>query len=295
MPVIEVNRMWSREDSDAQLEDRFKKAVLNYTDTYQVLCTADTTISEIYSAPGLPAAGSTYPGNPYIYAQKARPQRISPTLWHVTIGYSGEVGINASGQVVSPIDARPRKRYVSREVEKEVDEDYLGNRITNVIGEPLKARVTFYERQLIITRNMPFFNTYALSDYDEATNSDWFEGWPPGTGRVRIDAENVFSETSGYFVVTGTFTFKKPYRTTPDKAWYSRIRNDGFYEKKDLVGPPAPGQPTFKIIPAVDDHNEPVTQPVQLDVDGYRLTNGTAYWLEFQHFTPLPFSALGLV
>ncbi len=93
--------------------------MLYYTDTYQVLCTPDTTINEIYSAPGLPAAGSTYPGNPYVYAEKARPRRISPVLWHVTVNYSGEVGLSASGGIVSPIDARPRKRSVSREVERE--------------------------------------------------------------------------------------------------------------------------------------------------------------------------------
>jgi hypothetical protein len=159
-----------------------------------------------------------------------------------------------------------------------------------VLGEPLKAKVIFYERQIIITRNMLFFNDYAISDYDEAVNSDWFEGWPPGTGRVRIDADNVYNESTGYWVVTGIFTFKKPYRTTPDKAWYSRLRNDGYYEKIDLVGPGAGSA----IVPAVDGHKEPVTQPVQLDADGYRITNGTAYWLEVKHFRPRPFSALGL-
>lgn len=282
--------MWSREESDAELEDRYKKAMLYYTDTYQVLCTPDTTINEVYSAPGLPAAGSTYPGNPYVYAQKARPRRISPVLWHVTVAYSGEVGLGPTGGIVSPIDARPRKRSVSREVEREVDEDINGNRITNVLGEPLKAKVTFYERQIIITRNMLFFNDYAISDYDEAVNSDWFEGWPPGTGRVRVDAENVYNESTGYWAVTGIFTFRKPYRTTPGKAWYSRLRNDGYYEKIDLVGPGAGSA----IVPAVDDHKEPVTQPVQLDADGYRITNGSAYWLEIQHFNPRPFSALGL-
>lgn len=283
--------MWSRQSSGADLTENKRKINLGYEQSYQVYTTPDTEITELYYAPGLPAAGTEYPGVRYIYAQRARPRRISPTYWIVDVSYEGETAFTSGGGLGTPMDARPRIRWGVREVEREVDEDWNGNRITNVLGEPLTARVTFYERIATVTRNMLFFNHYAFSAYDFAVNSDPVLGWPPGTVRVKVEAENVFDDVTGYWIVTGSFTFKRPYRTTSDKAWYSRIRNDGFYEKVPTVGP---GDP-MKVTQAVDANKVPVTKPVQLDLNGIQLTNGTATWLDFKHFDSLPFSALGIL
>jgi hypothetical protein len=282
--------MWSRQTSGADLTENKRKINLSYESSYQVFTTADTEITELYYAPGLPAAGSEYPGVPYIYAQRARPRRISPVYWIVDVSYEGETAFTSGGGLGTPMDARPRIRWGVREVEREVDEDWDGNRITNVLGEPLVSRVIFYERVATVTRNMLFFNHYAFSPYDFAVNSDPVFGWPPGTVRVKVEAENVFNDVTGYWTVTGTFTFKRPYRTTSDKAWYSRLRNDGFYSRDpNFVGPFPP------IVQAVDANKVPVTKPVQLDLDGNQLTNGTATWLDFKHFDSLPFSALGIL
>lgn len=292
--------MWSRETSDANLTDNYKKTTFGFLQCYQVFTSPDTEILEVYTAPGLPAAGSTFPGlPPYVFAKMAKPRRISPMYWLVDVEYEGEISLTSGGGIGSPFDARPRVKRMSREVMVDVDEDYDGNRITNTIGEPLTARIMLFERVYTVTRNMLFFNDYAFSDYDLAVNSDYFLGWPPGTGRVKIEAENVYADTGygGYWTVTGTFYFKKPYRTTPDKAWYSRHRNDGYYVRDpDFVGPiPPPPATQPKLVPAVDKNKVPVTKPVQLDANGNQLTDGTAYWLEKRHFETLPFSALGLL
>jgi hypothetical protein len=290
--------MWSRQTSGADLTENKRKINLGYEQSYQVFTTPDTEITELYYAPGLPAAGTEYPGVRYIYAQRARPRRISPTYWIVDVSYEGETAFTSGGGLGTPMDARPRIRWGVREVEREVDEDWDGNRITNVLGEPLTARVIFYERVATVTRNMLFFNHYAFSAYDFAVNSDPVLGWPAGTCRVKVEAENVFNDVTGYGTVTGTFTFKRPYRTTADKAWYSRIRNDGFYclpginPGPGLVGPPVG---IAEAVECADKNKVPLTRPGQLDLDGYQLSDGTATWLDFKHFDSLPFSALGIL
>jgi hypothetical protein len=287
--------MWSRQTSGADLSDNSRKVTLGFQESYQVFTTPDTSILELYYAPGLPAAGSQYPGIPYVYAQRARPRQISPVYWIVDVMYDGEIAFNPGGSIGTPMDARPRIRWGVREVEREVDEDWDGNRIVNTIGEPLTARFTFYERVATVTRNMLFFNHYALSAYDFAVNSDTVLGWPPGTVRVKVEAENVFDDTTGYWTVTGTFNFKRPYRTTTDKAWYSRIRNDGYYERDPNFVGPLPTGDLPPIVQAVDANKVPVTRPVQLDANGTKITSGLAYWLDIKHFDSLPFSALGIL
>lgn len=297
--IYDVQRMWSQNASDAEQDSKGHKVRFGFSEMYQVFASPDTDILEIYSAPGLPAAGSSYPGFPYVRARVAEPKQVSPLLWHVAVEYDGEASIN-NGQIESPLDAVPVVQWDTVEVEREVDEDADGNRIANVLGEPLTARVVFYERVATVTQNMLFFNTYALSAYDFAVNSDWFLNWPPGTARVKLSVRDVNPDREGdikYVQVIGQFSFKRPYRTTPDKAWYSRIRHDGFYHLPgnnpgglSQVGPQVT---LFDAVRAVDKNKVETSKPVQLDLNGYRLDDGTATWLEFRHFDPLPFANIG--
>lgn len=300
MPTIySVEKMWSQNSGDAELVQTGEKFSLGFNEMYQVVTDPDATILDVYQAPGLPAAGSSYPGFPYVRAQIGTPRQISPVLWHVAVDYRGEAAF-ANGRFGTPLDIRPTVEWSTVEVEREVDEDRHGNRITNVLGEAMTARVVFYERVATVTQNMLFFNTYALSDYDFGTNSDWFLNWPPGSARVKIHVRNVNPDRPGdirYVQVTGYFTFKRPYRTTPDRVWWSRLRHEGFYHLPgNNPGPnnnQGPQVTLFDAVRAVDKNKVETTQPVQLDLQGYRLTNGTATWLEFEHFTPLPFANIG--
>ena len=74
--------------------------------------------------------------------------------------------------------------------------------------------------------------------------------------------------------------------TTDAKAWYARVRHEGFYERLA----------DDSIVRAVDDNKEPTAKPVLLDADGVRVTEpANTVWLEFPRFNPLPYSGLGLL
>jgi hypothetical protein len=142
------------------------------------------------------------------------------------------------------------------------------------------------------------FSPYVQARYRRAVNSDNFLGWPPGTAKLmKFSASNVFGETGGYWEITAQIRFRYPYRTTAEKAWYARVRHEGFYEKIDLSGPGA----GTRIVRAVDGNKEPMTRKVLLASDGYRLPvpaegeEQIANWLEFKLYDSLPFNALGLL
>lgn len=293
--IYDVRRMWSTQTSDAKADDRYRTVQLGFVDQYQVFASPDTTLLEIYQAPGIPAVGSSYPGIPTIYANRGVPKRISPVYWHFPITYEGEVSLTAAQNGVPgpATDARPLVDYGVRTVEMEVDEDYNGRPIQTANGEQTKLRKMFRERVITITRNMPFFDTYLSSLYDDATNSDTFMGWPPGTVTVELTAQNVYDKDIGYWRVRGVFYCRRPYRTTPAKAWYGRWRHEGFYERLDNAGPGPAGS---RIVRAVDGNKEPTTKPVLLNEQGYRITDSnSAYWVETQLYGSLPFNDLGLI
>ena len=86
--------------------------------------------------------------------------------------------------------------------------------------------------------------------------------------------------------MTASIRFRYPFNTTPEKAWYARVRHEGFYEKLS----------DGRIVRAIDDNGEPTTKPVLLKEDGTRETvSENAYWLEFKRYQPLPYNVLGLL
>jgi hypothetical protein len=91
--------------------------------------------------------------------------------------------------------------------------------------------------------------------------------------------------------VTGSIQFRLGIRTTDDKAWYKRVRNEGFYEKITDAFTSSP-----ILVQATDDNGKAMTRPVLLKSDGTRETDPTnAYWLEFPVYRSLPYQALGLI
>jgi hypothetical protein len=293
MTIVSVDKMWSRSGGNANLSDNFRKLSISFEEAYQVVTTVGTTELEVFQAPGIPAAGSSFPGFPFCYAESAKIQQVSPIFWIVSISYNGEIAPSAGGGTAStnPLLAPPKIDWDDVETEEEIDEDFDGNPIVTANNEPIYGvKAPFPDQTVTIRRNMSFFNSYVQARYRRATNSDTFLGWPPGTARVvKYSGSNVYDATFGYWEVTATIQFRFPYRTTADKAWYSRVRHEGFYEKVTVGSGTA-------IVRAADERGEPVTKPVLLDEDGYRVTDpANTYWLEFKKYDSLPFNALGLL
>jgi hypothetical protein len=284
MAIRSVDKMWSRANSSVNLSDGFRKFDASFSVAYQILHDANEPAINIYQAPGIPAAGSSFPGFPFVFADGAAIETVSPIYSIVTINYSGEIGPSQNN--TSPIFNPPRFDWDDVETEEEVDEDFDGNPIVTVNNEPISGiKRPIPDQTVTIRRNMPFFSPWIQAVYRQSVNSDLFLGWPAGTARLtKLSASSIYDPNFGYWEVTAVVQFRYPYRTTPARAWYKRVRHEGYYAKYGS-----------KILRAVDEAKQPVTKPILLKANGEPLPSGDpAHWLEFKIFNSLPFNALGL-
>jgi len=208
----------------------------------------------------------------------------------VTANYSGEIG-PGEGLGSSPVSNEVNITWRNATMDEEIDEDWDGKPIVTANDEPIYGITERISDQIAtIDRNYASINMYAIRGYLRATNSDAFLGWPPGTARLMdYQAAKTFTDGfGGFWKVSATIQFREAYRTTPDKAWYKRVRHEGV-----LVRDTAAGKPHI----AWDEVTKsPVTKPILLKANGTRETNSdSAHWLEFQTLNSLPFNVLGLI
>lgn len=283
-PAIE---MWSKQAGGANYQDTIVKITMQRAFTV----TLDVTdrLEVVYSAAGLPLINDLYPGTFSVICKDLAPQRVSPILAMVTCTYEGEVG--RGGLADTPIGSDPSIEWGGITTDEAIDQDWNGKAIVTVNNEPidgLTERLT--DDTVTIERNFLTINRYAVRAYRRAVNSDTFLGWPPGTARMIDDnAKAVFiNGVIKYWKVRAVFQFREPFRTTAAKAWYKRVRHEGF-----LVRDSAGDTPHI----AWDEKTKtPVTKPILLKANGTRETDpNAAHWLEIQTLGSLPFNALGLV
>lgn len=296
MPTVgDAKLMWNGPPSDATVSDNFRTMSFAPRQMYSIVTSFDATDLDVYKAPGLPYPGQPYPGTDYVIARKANLQRVSPIYWVATVDYEGQIaGFNPDGSPKSPIDAPPKIDFGSVVSEQDCDEDIDGNPIVTACNEALPgARRMLVDQTVVIKRNMLTFDTYLQSVYMESVNSDWFLGWPPGTAKLmQLRASNVIDKDFGYWEVTGEIHFRKPYRTTPEKAWYARLYHKGYLKKVPLI--PEPGR--FEIVRATDEDKGDSPVSVGLNEDGTQRTDtDPPFWKEFKLYQPLPYAALGLI
>ena len=293
MTIVSVASMWSRTESSAKLLDNFRRLEVTFRECFQVVCTYDTEAIEVYGATDpttglhIPFKGDVYAGTSTIYARTVSPKRISPILWHVDVDYQGEAG--PYGPSDNPLNTPPIFDFDDIETEEEIDEDWNGYPIINANYEPIEGvKVDIPDLVLNIQRNFATYSSYTQAQYRRATNSDTFNGWPPGTARLtKLKAKSVSDSLAAYWNVSASIRFRYPYRTTAAKAWYSRIRHEGFYERLTAGG---------AIVRACDGYKRPVQKKILLKENGTRETDpNNTFWLEIQKYDSLPFSALGLL
>jgi hypothetical protein len=293
--------MWSRQDSSADATDNFRRLRASFTEAYQVLHSVDATDFDIYSAQGLPYVGQPFPNTDFVLAQKGSIRKIGPILSHVIIKYEGEVApLTSNGSPSSsPIAAAPMVRWSSVTESLEIDEDINGLPIATVIGEPLNGvRADFVDLVLTVERNFISWNTYLQSKYLHSVNSDEFEGWPAGTAKIKVlEANNVIDKVNGYWKATLQVQFRYPYRTTPERTWWARVRHEGYYERVKAEGPPDQnGNFPYTKVRMVDEHKKALTRPTGIKLDGTQAkTQEETVWLEFQRYRPLPYYSLGFL
>lgn len=293
MTVLSVKQMWSRNASDFSSSNRGRDFALSFREAYTVTCTADTTAIEILNAPGLPLINDIYTGTTAVVCTRVSPQQVSPIMWVVDCEYAGDTGPEPAE---NPLDKPPVISWTDAETDEAIDEDYNGNPIATVNGEPIEGVTKKLADQVVtIQRNYASFSPYATGLYRDSVSSDTFLGYPAGTARlIRFSAQQVYYGTGGtssYWDVTASIQFRLPYNTTAQKAWWARVRHEGYYIKSGSIIRRALDTDLTSTSPG-----EPMTRPVLLKTDGtIEPTVANAVWLEFQLYAELPYASLGLV
>lgn len=285
MTIQPATLMWSR-DGGSINSPGGRQQTATITQAYQVVADAFHVAPEIFGAPGLPLIGDQFPGVFGLWATTKTPQRVSPILWIVEVQYEGEFGPGGPSDPDGPLGMPTEVTWGDTISNEEIDEDFDGEPIMTVNGEPIRGVTSeIADQTLTLKRNFLAINTFAVRQYRRSVNSDTFFDWPPGTARfVGYSAQlRQAPQFGGYWEVTGRFTFREPFRTTADKAWYARVRHEGYFVK---VG--------ADIVRAVDDNKEPTAKPVLLKADGTREEDtSSAHWLEIRRYGSLPYNALG--
>lgn len=289
MPVSSVTPMWSRYRSSLSRAE--KKRTRKISEAWQIVHDATDPKLDIEFALGVPRIGDVYPGRQFIFCENIAFESVSPILTIAIADYSGEIG--PGGEQDSPLNTPPEISWSDVETDEPTDEDFNGQPIVNVNGEPIEGVTQkIADNVVTIKRNFLTFNPYGTAAYRHSVSSDTFLGYPPGTARlIRYNARQLYVQDDSYWEVTASIQFRLGIRTTDDRAWWKRVRNEGYYEKvtdaftSDLI-----------LVQATDDNGKPMTRPVLLKSDGTRETDPTqAHWLEFQVYDSLPYNALGLI
>ncbi|XZE20864.1 hypothetical protein SH449x_000754 [Pirellulaceae bacterium SH449] len=306
MAVQAALRMWSRAASNVDSQDNFRRFDVGFTEAFQILHDVGEPEVNKYSAPGLPAAGSVYPGTNFVLAGRARMQQVSPIMTVATVEYRGEIApSNGSGPPSSnPISAPPTIDWDTILSEEEIDEDIYGKPIVTAAGERVRGiKAEFPDLLLTVNRNFAFWNSYTQAAFARGVNSLDYANWPPGTGRVvKLKASSVIGDPGngfGYWRATLQVKFRIPWRTTPNKAWFARWFHQGYKCKKRIDGDPdAQGNNPFKIVPCVDGHKSVSTSPRPLDVNGFQVEDNDESqfnWRETERYIPMDLNLLGFL
>lgn len=281
--------MWSRSGGSVSSQTaRLSESDISWQAGYSILTDSPSDdIDAVTFAPGLPMIGDPFPtASPFVGSADIRcvgvsPQRVGPVYWIAVVSYAG-----------GPASEQPEIEWSSVESSEPIDEDINGKAIVNVNGEPVDGLTTeVCDAVLVVTRRFELFDVDTFLAYLRSVNSDDFAGRSPGTLRFRsFSAKNNFAGTAdnfGHWRVQARFQYRQAFRTTADKAWWKRYRNEGLYARLEPSGP---------IVRAVDSNNQPVSTPVLLKLDGTREPDPEqAEWLEAEVLFPTPYNALGFL
>lgn len=299
MSVVDVTKMWSKTGGNYTSE-KFDTFANNWTITeaYQVVCEVGTDIKAIRQAVSpitglaIPQHGTAHPTELGAYVQSIDPERVSPIMWQVTVGYIGSLPDAGDVEI----------EWSDTSTSEPIDRDVNGRAIVTANCEQIEGLTADIADQVcVIRRRFMSLNTASIAEYRHSTNSDTFLGWPPGTARlVAFQAKNKFKYGTPLeqWDVTARIQFRYPYMgATAEQAWYKRWRHEGLYIRH-IVPSPTPGQPPISntVQRARDMMGQEVTRPVLLKITGEQEPDPTlAVWIYTQVYSSLPYSGLGLL
>lgn len=280
--------MWSKQTASEESQDG-RVYTITLQQAFTVTLAANDPIETSLSAVGLPFIGDIYPGTAAVFCVRRTPQRVSPIMVIITCDFKGESSPSTFGG--DPVPTEVRVTWSTATTDEAIDQDWNGQPIVTNNNEPISGLTEKLSDDVVtIERKFLTVNRYAVRQYRRATNSDTFLSWPPGTARIVSDnSKAVFvNGVVSYWDVSVSIQFREPFLTTPEQAWYKRVRHEGLLVRAAPEEEPKIGWDTGS--------TTPITKPVLLKEDGTRETDPeNAHWLFFQTLGSLPFNALGLL
>lgn len=293
MTILDVEQAWSRSTGGVTVTADGKTATAKFSEGWQVVHDVAASDLEILDAIGIPQI-SDYKTGTYVPCVGLSIEKRGLLYSLVKVDFEKSISRTENSQgndwSQSPLSAPPEIEWSDETSTESIDQDADGNAICTENGEPIYGvTVELPDPVLTITRNFSAWNPHIIHQYRMSVNSDTFASFPAGTARlVSAPAKLIFDQQYGsYWRVTARIRFRYPYNTTSDKAWYARVRHEGFLIKDGT-----------DIVHATDDASPPnkVVTPVLLKADGTRETNpANANWREFKRYFPLPYANLGLL
>jgi hypothetical protein len=291
MAIQSVTEMWSTRDGDLQQDG--KKINRTYRKAFQVVHDPNEPKDLIERAPDIPRIGDSHERSPFVRVKSVSSTSRSPIMSIVMVDYFGEVDRDQEDK--SPVTFKPDIQWSDVTSTEAIDEDINGEPIVTATGEPIDGLTEEINDPLVtIKKNFLTFDSYIMYQYRRSYSSDAFLGYPPGVASIKSYSAvmQYYEDSDAYWEVTAQIQFRVTIKTTPDRAWWKRIRHEGYYCFVD--DPFNPG--TLIKVRARDANGEPTTRPVLLKEDGTQETDPTkAFWLEKQTKLALPYNALGLL
>lgn len=250
MGVLYVNPMIKVDARDSSPIDK-NVVTRGLTDYYQVGVDAGTTADEVLISPQVPKPKSPHPSGSLFRATNRQANRVSPILYEVAIEYETpqlSLPTQDGGDPTNPLAMPPEIEFDAEDVVEEIDReanDSSGNPgkpIIMVTGEEFEPRMTEVQPSSVvrITKNVLTVNPFVMQQFRNSTNTDPWYDLPAGTAWMRrLRAKNVTSPDWQYWQLMAEVYFRLGADnggTTNDKAWYRRVRAQGWKVAYKLFG-----------------------------------------------------------
>jgi hypothetical protein len=240
----------------------------------------------------LPKEKSGHPNYLFLFCDSIDIQRQGPRHFIYSVSYKSPP-YKSADKTDTPLSEPTQISYFTITNEGPAEEDITGKSITTKCGEPLYGVTRAYsDLGIRLTKNFATFTPASFYQFINTTNSELFLGFPSGTLWISsISSEEQFFETVPYWKVTVEINARKPYRQQTSRAWWARVRHQGFRAFKQ-VGNRYEVQKILK-------NGEPISSPALLNSQGFEIVLNTpgvdpiAHWLEFQIYPSSRFQDMG--
>ena len=188
----------------------------------------------------LPKPNDEHPSNPSLFAIGVEITKVSVIYYTAVVSYESAIFDTEQEGGGVPTELPVRITWTTLKSEEGIDEAWNEEfpepgpmtAIANIITQERIQGVTRTVSDLVgvFQKNIVTFDPASFYGYIDRVNSDFFYGFNPGT--LRVDEINATLAKKGemvYWELTVKIAARKPWRTTPDKAWWKRVRCEGYY------------------------------------------------------------------